>query len=151
MTRPAAVFLALWTVPTHLGAQAITASSDSARLQGTWVMVSGTASGTAMPPVFLGGMRRVLTGNELTVTQNERPFMSARIVLNSHATPKTIDYHMTGGFTAGAVQLGIYEIRGDTVTFCFGPANGPRPAEFTSVAGDGRTLSTWVRATSPPR
>lgn len=85
------------------------------------------------------------------MTQNEHVFMSARLVLNPQATPRTIAYHMTGGFTAGAVQLGIYEIRRDTVTFCLGPADGPRPAEFTSVAGDGRTLSTWVRAASPPR
>ena len=37
-------------------------------------------------------------------------------------------------------------IAGDTVRFCFGPANGPRATDFPTAAGDGRTLSTWVRA-----
>jgi hypothetical protein len=57
--------------------------------------------------------------------------------------PKTIDYEMSDGLTKGKKQFGIYEV--DAVTFksCFSKPDAERPADFTSTAGDGRTLSVW--------
>lgn len=134
-----------WTA--GLAAQAAApAATDSARLQGTWVMVSGSAGGYPMPPGLMNQMKRVFAGNALTVTMGASPYFTATIVLNPAATPKTIDYHMTGGPTSGSVQLGIYRLAGDTAWFCFGAPGAPRPGDFTTVAGDQRTLSTWVRA-----
>ena len=126
-------------------AQPSTAASDSARLQGTWVMVAGAASGAPMPAMYLSGMKRVAAGNEVTVTMGGQLFFKATFSLDPGQSPRTIDYHMTGGPTAGGLQLGIYEFRGDTVRFCFGPVGAPRPTEFATVNGDQRTLSSWVR------
>jgi uncharacterized protein (TIGR03067 family) len=72
-------------------------------------------------------------------------FFRATVVLGRIDSVRTIDYHMTGGPTAGAIQLGIYAVAGDTVRFCFAGVNGPRPNAFITTPGDGRTLSTWVR------
>ena len=143
--------LAVWAVlslpVTRLAAQAQPpVPSDSARLQGTWSMVAGSADGYPLPPAYVERMRRVFTGNELTVTSGGTLFFKATVGLDPAHAPKTIDYHMTGGPTAGAVQLGIYRLAGDTVRFCFGGANAPRPMDFSTKAGDGRTLSAWVRA-----
>ncbi len=91
-------------------------------------------------------MARTTSGSELTAMMGTQVYFKARIGLDPAASPKTIDYRMTAGPTHGAVQLGIYEFRGDTLRFCFGPPNGRRPGEFTTVAGDGRTLSAWVAA-----
>jgi uncharacterized protein (TIGR03067 family) len=137
--------LPLATALAAQSAGAGTLLTDSARLQGTWSMVSGAADGFPLPPSYVKDMRRVFAGNEVTVTMGGSLFLRASIVLDPTATPKRIDYHMTGGPTAGATQLGIYQITGDTVQFCFGSPNAPRPADFTSAAGDGRTLSKWVR------
>jgi uncharacterized protein (TIGR03067 family) len=120
--------------------------SDSGALQGTWLMVSGAASGYSLPPEYVKSMRRVFTGAEVSVTMGQQLFFKATVLLDPAHSPKTIDYHMTGGPTAGAVQLGIYLIAGDTVRFCFAAPNAARPADFTTTPGDGRTLSTWVRA-----
>ena len=122
------------------------APTDSAQLQGTWTMVSGNAGGMALSPDLVSSMRRVASGNEVTITMSGQLYFKALIVLNPAASPRTIDYHMTGGPTAGATQLGIYELKGDTVRFCFGAPNAPRPVDFTATSGNQRTLSTWVRA-----
>lgn len=109
-------------------------------------MVSGAADGTPMPAEYLAVMKRVATGGETTVTMNGQLYFQAHFVLNPAATPKTIDYHMTGGPTTGSTQLGIYSISADTVRFIFAAPNAPRPKDFTSAPGDGKTLSVWVRA-----
>ena len=139
------ILLALTGLSATLVAQSPSpASSDSARLQGAWVMLAGAANGYTLPEAYVKNMKRVLTGNELTVTMGEQLFFKATIVLDPTKSPRTIDYHMTEGPTAGAVQLGIYAISRDTVRFCFGAPDTPRPDEFTSASGDGRTVSTWV-------
>ncbi len=143
-----------WLVPlmwlvgvVSLGAQGRTSSaSDSARLQGTWTMVSGSADGFALPPDYVKAMKRVFVGSEVTVTMRAELFFKATIRLDADKAPRTIDYQMTGGPTAGAVQLGIYSLSGDTARFCFSAPNAPRPGAFTTTTGDGRTLSTWVRS-----
>ena len=123
----------------------VEAPSDSARLQGTWSMISGAAGGYTLPSEYLNSMKRVFFGSEVIVTMGEQVFFRATIQLDTTHSPRTIDYHMTGGPTAGQVQLGIYAISGDTARFCFGAPSAERPADFTTIAGDGRTLSAWVR------
>ena len=130
-------------LPGTAGAQA---ASDSARLQGSWTMVSGSANGTAMPESFAATMRRVLQGNHLRVTMGGELYFEATIRLDESKTPREIDYQMTAGPTAGALQKGIYRISGDTVNFAFSSPDEPRPDGFTTSAGDGRTVSAWVRA-----
>jgi hypothetical protein len=36
-------------------------------------------------------------------------------------------------------------VDGDTFKSCFAKAGAERPADFTTKAGDGRTLSVWKR------
>jgi uncharacterized protein (TIGR03067 family) len=122
------------------------AARDSAALQGTWRMVSGAADGYTLSPEYVQQMQRVFGGSEVTVTMGGQLFFRATVVLGRSDTMRTIDYHMTGGPTAGAIQLGIYTLSGDTAHFCFAGVNAPRPSAFATTPGDGRTLSTWVRS-----
>jgi len=130
----------------HVHGQQTIVPSDSARLQGIWTMVSGSADGYPMPPGSLSTMKRVAAGNIVTITMNGTNYFTATFALNPAARPRTIDYHMTGGFTAGATQFGIYEFRGDTLWFAFGSPGDPRPNDFSSKSGDGRTVSAWLPA-----
>jgi len=52
---------------------------------------------------------------------------------------------MIEGATKGKTQLGIYELDGDKVKFCFAAPGKDRPTEFTADAGSLQTLSVWKR------
>lgn len=119
------------------------ATNDLAQLQGEWTMVSGSADGSPMPDEMRRQMKRVCAGDELTVTMGGQTFIKAKVTIDPSKTPKTIDYQMTGGFTAGKKQLGIYELDGDTFKSCFTKPGADRPADF--APGEGRTVSVWKR------
>jgi uncharacterized protein (TIGR03067 family) len=57
----------------------------------------------------------------------------------------TIDYEVAEGPMKGKKHLGIYELDGDAFKSCFGAPDKERPNDFTSKAGDNRTLSVWKR------
>lgn len=118
---------------------------DLAQLQGEWSMVSGSADGQPMPEQMLKQMKRICKGDETTTTMAGQLYFKAKITINPSKAPKTIDYDMTEGVTKGKLQLGIYEVNGDTFKSCFGKPGAERPTDFTSKPGDGRTVSVWKR------
>lgn len=44
------------------------------------------------------------------------------------------------------LQHGIYELEGKKLKVIFSAPGQPRPADFSSKAGDGKTLITWKLA-----
>jgi uncharacterized protein (TIGR03067 family) len=119
---------------------------DMEKLEGEWSMVSGEISGQSMPEQYLKGSKRSAKDGVTTVTIAGTTFMKAKYTVNPLKNPKTIDYQMLEGFTKGKTQLGIYEIEGDTIKFCFAAVGADRPNDFSSKPGSGRTLSVWKRA-----
>jgi uncharacterized protein (TIGR03067 family) len=71
--------------------------------------------------------------------------MKAKIALDPSKKPKAIDYVVTEGDHKGKKLLGIYELDGDTVKFCFAPPDKERPSDFTAERRSGRTYSAWKR------
>jgi uncharacterized protein (TIGR03067 family) len=118
---------------------------EMAKLQGEWSMISGEIDGQAMPKEFLQGAKRVAKDDKTTVTIAGQLFMEAQFSVDPSKKPKTIDYTMTGGPTKGKQQLGIYELDGDQVKFCFASPGKDRPADFSTAPGSDRTLSVWKR------
>src|SRR6266550_1501600 len=78
--------------------------AEMAKLQGEWSMVSGEAEGQAMPEAMRATAKRVAKDNETTVMISGQLFMKAQFTVDPSQKPKTIDYTMTGGFTAGKKQ-----------------------------------------------
>jgi uncharacterized protein (TIGR03067 family) len=112
-------------------------------LQGEWAMVSCVIDGKPLDKSMVKVGKRLGNGAETSVWFGNQLFLRANIVVNKAASPSTIDYHHTHGANAGQMQLGIYKLEGKTATFCFAAPGQPRPNEFVSVSGDGRTLSVW--------
>jgi uncharacterized protein (TIGR03067 family) len=131
--------------PQAWGADADAVQKDLAQLQGEWSMASGSRDGQTLQGDTLKGSKRVCKGDETTVTVGEQILMKAKFTLDPSTKPRSIDYQVTGGPNAGKTQLGIYELDGDTVKFCFSTPGNDRPTDFTTKAGDGRTSSVWKR------
>jgi uncharacterized protein (TIGR03067 family) len=121
------------------------AAKEMARLQGEWSMVSGEASGMSMPADMVKTGKRVAKDGETTITMDGRVYFKAKFKIDPTKKPKTIDYAMTEGPTKGKTHLGIYELDGDTVKFCFAAPGKDRPTDFTAKEGSERTSSVWKR------
>jgi uncharacterized protein (TIGR03067 family) len=121
------------------------AKKDLAQLQGTWHMVSGQRGGQPFPEEFVKSGQRVCKESEVTVTFGGQLLMKATIKLDPAKEPKTIDYAITEGASKDKTQLGIYELKDDTIKFCFSTPGSDRPTSFETKAGDGRTLSVWKK------
>jgi len=116
---------------------------EMARLEGEWSMVSGEADGQPLPADMVKTAKRVAKDGETTVTIGGQLFMKAKFTVDPAKKPKSIDYTMTDGLTKGKTQLGIYELDGDTVKFCFASPGMDRPTDFKG--GAGRSVSVWKR------
>jgi uncharacterized protein (TIGR03067 family) len=118
---------------------------EMALLEGEWSMVSGEANGLAMPKEMVEKGKRVAKDGETTISFSGQIYLKAKFTIDSSKTPKAIDYMMTEGPTKGKTHLGIYELDGDTVKFCFAAPGKDRPTDFTANEGSQRTLSVWKR------
>ena len=56
-----------------------------------------------------------------------------------------IDYLNTAGADKGKRQAGIYALEGDVLTVCVSAPGKPRPTQFRSSKGNGRSLTVWKR------
>ncbi len=121
------------------------AKTDMVQLQGSWSMVSGSADGQEVPKGMLADSKRFCKEDETTVTVGGQLIIKAKFSLDPSKEPKTIDYDVTDGPTKGKKHLGIYELNGSTVKFCFGAPGAERPTDFTSKPGERRTISVWKR------
>ncbi len=118
---------------------------DLMKLQGEWSMISAKQDGEEATKDLVKGSKRVCKDDELTVMIDDRIYMRAKIVVDPAKKPKAIDYTVTEGFNKGKRLLGIYEVDGDMVKFCFARPEKERPKEFTADTGSGHTYSVWKR------
>ena len=127
------------------------ARKDQAAIQGKWILTAGSRDGTVFTPEFMVNSTRVAKGDQVTVIIRGQLMMKAKFTLDPTQKPKTIDYEVSGGPYTGATQLGIYEIDGDKVKFCFSTPGSKRPKAFVTKANDGLTLSCWTREAAPAK
>jgi uncharacterized protein (TIGR03067 family) len=73
------------------------------------------------------------------------------IALNTSTSPHAIEYESLEGASKGKRQSGIFKLTGETLKMCVSAPGKPRPADFSSKAGDGRSYTTWRRGRSRRR
>lgn len=118
---------------------------DLAKLQGTWVMVSGEADGQKGLERANATKRLVFKDDQAIMQVGDQVLRRARIKLDPTKRPKTIDSLIADGPNEGATSRGIYEIEGDQLKTCFGRPGAERPKAFEAGAGSGLIASTYER------
>ena len=117
-------------------------------LEGEWQMVSGVFNGKPLDQSMVKWCKRVTQGNVTAVIAGPQTMLKARFTLDPSRTPAAIDYVNLEGASRGKGQAGIYELKDGILRVCMAAPRKPRPTAFESLAGDGRSFTTW-RADKP--
>jgi uncharacterized protein (TIGR03067 family) len=149
---PAGTGIALETLTRGTAAAESTAAADSdemnnpvgepaAELGGEWSMVSMVRDGVPLESSMVKFCRRIATASQITVKAGPQTIIKATYTVDRSPTPMTMDYV----YADGKRQHGLWALEGDLLTTCFGAPGQPRPTEFASIKGDGRTFTVWRR------
>jgi uncharacterized protein (TIGR03067 family) len=103
-------------------------SEDMSELQGAWQAVRMEVASGVLPAETARRLRYVFEGGRVTLLEDGKPSGAGAFTALSTAVPKTIDVIMTEGPATGQTALGVYQITGDRLTMCIGPA---RPVAFS--------------------
>jgi uncharacterized protein (TIGR03067 family) len=121
------------------------APDESARFNGTWLLVRAQMSGIEMPKDVLGKSTMTINGNKHTVQLGEDPPYEGTHRFDPTQDPKAYDTTVTTGAHKGDKQYGIYKLDGDELTICIASSGFPRPKDFKAPAGSNDTLTVWKR------
>ena len=116
-------------------------------IEGEWTMESAVFNGAPMDAAMVAWVRRTTRGDVTKVVAGDQTMLHARFTLDATQPSNAIDYVSLAGANKGKSQQGIYELSGAALQICMAPPGKPRPREFESMKGDGRSFTTWRRAT----
>jgi uncharacterized protein (TIGR03067 family) len=130
-----------------IGAFQFVESPTLTRLQGQWIPTKIIRDGQELPAMMLRTGRRSAKQNEVTISFGGQTMIHALVRIDEQNEPLHVDYYNLDGPLKGTVQFGVLKWVDDDACFCMANPGNPRPADFTSPAGSGRTLSQWRRKT----
>jgi uncharacterized protein (TIGR03067 family) len=113
---------------------------DQKQIQGTWKLVEAKENGNANDK--LQGLILIFRDGKVTVKKGDEVKLEGRYKLDPSKSPKWIDL-----ITDKVTFLGIYQIKGDTLTICHGDAKAQeRSTKFVSEAsGPNQNLAILKR------
>ena len=106
-------------------------------------MVSAVLNGAAMNEAMVKWCRRITRGNVTMVVAGPQVFVNATFELDNSRKPHAIDYVNLEGASKGKSQAGIFELIRDSLKICMSAPGKPRPVDFSSKIGDGRSYTAW--------
>jgi uncharacterized protein (TIGR03067 family) len=120
------------------------ASDESAKFNGTWVLIRATMSGIEMPKDVLGKSTMTINGTKHTVHLADETYEGTHRYDPSQ-DPKAYDTTVTTGANKGVKQVGIYRLDGDELSICLATSGFPRPKDFKADDKSNNTLTVWKR------
>jgi uncharacterized protein (TIGR03067 family) len=111
--------------------------NDLERAQGRWTPTKMVRNGESVPAGDLAQAKLTIAGNRFSFEGD--PPAEGTFKFDSSATPHTVDATASGGEQVH----GIYEIKDDTFTLCYGIEDAPRPKAFKAEADSGHVLAVF--------
>jgi uncharacterized protein (TIGR03067 family) len=115
------------------------------RLQGMWEPVELITSGSSMQAAFLAFGSRSHEKTEARVVFGGQTMLHAQMRFREDVHPLEVDYLNLAGRSKGTITRGLFQWNGEDAVFCVAEPGAPRPSDFSSTVGSGRTLSRWRR------
>jgi uncharacterized protein (TIGR03067 family) len=154
MIRFGAAVVGLVAVAGLAAGQGPPAADDLATLQGHWKPLSVEFEGRSqMSADEMGKITVVFDKNEYHLyyadkAQNPPKVLRlalANVALNPSTSPKSIEFTFAAGPLQGQKCHGIYEVAGNQLKLCYGPADKPKPTTFAAPAKSGRFVEVWAK------
>ncbi len=129
-------------------------AGDLANLQGNWKPLSILFEGKTQAPI---GEMDKLTGvfdrseyHLYYADKTKTPpavlkLAVMTVTLDPSTSPKGITFEFATGNLKGQKRHGVYELAGNELKLCYGPADRPRPTQFAAPAGSGYFLEVWAK------
>ena len=152
---PIAIAAVLLISPVDLAAQPISTKGankamliqkDYEALTGRWQLVRSIVDGTPVPETEVAQTVLITDHDEFRFPADARVGTAplGKFTIDPTTKPKQVDSTALSGPGKGEVTKGIYEIiDANNKRACWGKPGGPRPTDFTSAPGSGRTLQYW--------
>lgn len=127
---------------------------DIAALQGNWKPLAIQFEGKSQAPVEeMAKLTGVFDQNEYHLYYADKSKAPPKVLklavmhvaLDPTTAPKGITFEFAAGELKGQKRHGIYEVAGNELKLCYGPADRPRPTGFAAPAGSGYFLEVWAK------
>ncbi|MBN9522157.1 TIGR03067 domain-containing protein [bacterium] len=150
----AAVAAAVGLVGTLAAQPPAAPAGDLGTLQGNWKPLSIQFEGKAQVPVVeMAKLTAVFDQNEYHLYHADKSKNPPNVLklavmtvsLDPTTTPKGITFEFASGSLKGQKRHGIYEVAGNELKLCYGPAERPRPMQFAAPAGSGYFHEVWAK------
>ncbi len=134
----------------HADAQETKKGTDKGgdALKGAWTATKLERGGQDIPADQLKElkMQLIFDGEKYTERIGGKVNEEGTIKIDTSKKPHTIDLNIRTGNDAGKLQVGIFEVKGDTLKLCLAiPGDKERPSEFTSPEGQTRANVVFER------
>jgi len=119
---------------------------DNEKLQGTWKAVTAEAGGNLQDDAE--EHRLIFSGDEFTLKKGEETMGKGKFKIDPSKKPNEIDMEFVESkrdALKGKTVLGIYQLDGDALKWCWSKPGDGRPKEFSSTATDVHLLVTLKR------
>ncbi len=108
------------------------ARAELKRLEGQWQLIDAERDGKPIPADDFKTERVAIKGDQLTITVRGKFRQRSTLTVDPTTRPRGIARAVTEGAFKGKKEVGIYELKGDTLRLCWVSADRERPKAFTS-------------------